>query len=163
MSLLSVYINDEDTPFYSFSKPASIKQKLKSIGVDYHNYEATVKTWPHDKSNDELFKLMAKAHKYDIIDLTNKYDIESYDLAHCTEPNDELRKQLMAKHTHEQDELRFFVFGSGVFFFYDDYVLFELVCEAGDMISIPSGMEHWFDIGELPEFACFRFKLQNNS
>lgn len=163
MSVLSVYINDENTPFYTFSKPASIQQKLQSIGIDYHKYDAQITKWVYDKTPDELFKMMVRAHKHEIIDITNKYDIDSYDLAHCIEPDADLRKQLMEKHTHEQSELRFFVYGSGTFYFYDDYVLFELFCEAGDLISIPTGMEHWFDIGELPDFACLRFKLINNS
>jgi 1,2-dihydroxy-3-keto-5-methylthiopentene dioxygenase len=34
--------------------------------------------------------------------------------------------------------------------------VFAVVCEAGDLISVPAGTRHWFDMGEQPRFTALR-------
>lgn len=31
-----------------------------------------------------------------------------------------------------------------------------VLCQAGDLISVPDGALHWFDMGPEPEFTCVR-------
>ena len=36
----------------------------------------------------------------------------------------------------------------------------SVLCEKGDLISVPQGVPHWFDMSEKPDFTCIR--LFNN-
>jgi 1,2-dihydroxy-3-keto-5-methylthiopentene dioxygenase len=31
-----------------------------------------------------------------------------------------------------------------------------VLCEAGDLISVPAGIRHWFDMGPSPRFTAIR-------
>ena len=55
-----------------------------------------------------------------------------------------------------EDEVRFFVEGSGMFYLHANEKVHMLLCEAGDMISVPAGLKHWFDMGPQPRFAAIR-------
>ncbi|MEM7678491.1 MAG: cupin, partial [Myxococcota bacterium] len=33
----------------------------------------------------------------------------------------------------------------------------EVLCERGDLIAVPDGTRHWFDMGSEPNFKCIRF------
>ncbi len=67
-----------------------------------------------------------------------------------------LRERFRAEHTHDDFEVRFFVAGAGLFYLHVDGRVHGLLCEAGDLISIPAGTRHWFDMGERPDFRCIR-------
>lgn len=71
-----------------------------------------------------------------------------------TENYDAIRAKFLAEHTHSEDEIRFFVDGEGLFWFnLDDEPVFNLLCEQGDLISVPEGTKHWFDAGETNPFV----------
>lgn len=73
-----------------------------------------------------------------------------------------LRDKFLAEHTHSEDEVRFFVDGQGYFWFHlapDDThadiekeEVFCVHCQSGDLLSVPAGVKHWFDMGE-PAFV----------
>ena len=52
---------------------------------------------------------------------------------------------------------RLFVEGSGCFYLHANGKEFRAVLEAGDYISVPAGMAHWFDMGPEPFFTAIRF------
>ena len=68
-----------------------------------------------------------------------------------------LRAKFLSEHTHEEDEARFFVEGSGAFYLHLDDKVYRIVCEAGDLLSVPAGIKHWFDMGPEPHFTAIRF------
>ncbi|TNF25298.1 MAG: cupin domain-containing protein [Deltaproteobacteria bacterium] len=60
-------------------------------------------------------------------------------------------------HFHDDDEVRAIVGGHGVFgFFGDDGRQFLLTVEAGDYISVPAGVWHWFYCGEDKRITALR-------
>src|SRR5579871_3246702 len=67
------------------------------------------------------------------------------------------RSKFLDEHTHADDEVRFFVSGRGAFYLRFDPEVDVVVCEAGDLISVPAGTRHWFDMGTAPDFAAVRF------
>jgi 1,2-dihydroxy-3-keto-5-methylthiopentene dioxygenase len=85
----------------------------------------------------------------------------------------EARKRFLDEHTHDDDEVRFFVDGRGAFYLRLDGAhdgergdatdedgvgeVTIVVCEAGDLISVPKDTRHWFDMGTAPNFAAIRF------
>ena len=73
---------------------------------------------------------------------------------HLTENYTAIRAKFLAEHTHSEDEIRFFVDGKGLFWFHlDNQPIFNLLCEKGDLISVPAGTKHWFDAGEHAPFV----------
>lgn len=71
-----------------------------------------------------------------------------------TENYDAIRAKFLAEHTHSEDEIRFFVDGQGLFWFnLENEPVFNLLCEKGDLISVPAGTKHWFDAGETNPFV----------
>jgi 1,2-dihydroxy-3-keto-5-methylthiopentene dioxygenase len=71
-----------------------------------------------------------------------------------TENYDAIRAKFLAEHTHSEDEIRFFVDGRGLFWFnLENEPVFNLLCEKGDLISVPEGTKHWFDAGESDPFV----------
>jgi 1,2-dihydroxy-3-keto-5-methylthiopentene dioxygenase len=67
------------------------------------------------------------------------------------------RSEFLEEHTHADDEVRFVVAGRGAFYLRFDPHVDVVVCEAGDLISVPAGTPHWFDMGTAPDFAAIRF------
>lgn len=71
-----------------------------------------------------------------------------------TENYEAIREKFLAEHTHSEDEIRFFVDGQGLFWFnLETEPIFNLLCEKGDLISVPEGTKHWFDAGEKDPFV----------
>ncbi|MEO1003482.1 MAG: acireductone dioxygenase [Cyanobacteria bacterium J06638_7] len=68
-----------------------------------------------------------------------------------------LRQTFLAEHTHSEDEVRFFVEGRGLFCLHLGAEVLQLICEAGDLIALPAGTRHWFDMGPRPQFCALRF------
>jgi 1,2-dihydroxy-3-keto-5-methylthiopentene dioxygenase len=66
------------------------------------------------------------------------------------------RAKFLAEHTHAEDEVRFFVEGSGVFYLRLGGHVHALRCERGDLVSVPAGTRHWFDMGTRPSFCAIR-------
>ena len=65
-----------------------------------------------------------------------------------------IRAKFLAEHTHSEDEIRFFVDGKGLFWFnLETEPVFNLLCEKGDLISVPAGTKHWFDAGPENPFV----------
>lgn len=70
---------------------------------------------------------------------------------------DAARAKFRDEHTHDEDEVRFFVEGTGCFYLHLGVHVYALVCEAGDLLSVPKGTRHWFDMGATPRFCAIRF------
>lgn len=71
-----------------------------------------------------------------------------------TENYEAIRTKFLAEHIHSEDEIRFFVDGQGLFWFnLETEPVFNLLCEKGDLISVPAGTKHWFDAGETNPFV----------
>jgi 1,2-dihydroxy-3-keto-5-methylthiopentene dioxygenase len=73
-------------------------------------------------------------------------------------PNlDQVREKFLPEHTHSEDEVRYFVEGSGLFWFHmADAPVFCVKCEKGDFISVPKSTPHWFDFGPVAYVKCIR-------
>ena len=51
------------------------------------------------------------------------------------------------EHWHDEDEVRFIVAGRGLFHIHPKgHPVFSMEIEAGDMINVPRGTHHWFDL-----------------
>jgi 1,2-dihydroxy-3-keto-5-methylthiopentene dioxygenase len=88
-----------------------------------------------------------------------KYDFKSVDVISLKPDHPErvaLRNKFLGEHVHSDFEVRFFVEGKGLFYIHAGNNVYGLMCEAGDLISVPDNVSHWFDMGESPDFKCIR-------
>jgi 1,2-dihydroxy-3-keto-5-methylthiopentene dioxygenase len=61
------------------------------------------------------------------------------------------------EHTHSEDEVRFTVRGSGVFHIHPPGgPVFAIQVESGDLINVPCGTQHWFDLCNDKTIRCIR-------
>ena len=60
------------------------------------------------------------------------------------------RSKFLAEHRHAEDEVRFFVAGRACFYLHLEPEVFAVVCESGDLLTVPAGTRHWFDMGSDP-------------
>lgn len=67
------------------------------------------------------------------------------------------RGKFLDEHRHAEDEVRFFAAGRGCFYLHLGEEVLAVVCEGGDLLSVPAGTLHWFDMGERPDFIAIRF------
>ncbi len=73
-------------------------------------------------------------------------------------PNlDAMLAKFSKEHTHTEDEVRFTVRGSGVFHIHPkNGPVFAIQIESGDLINVPRGTQHWFDLCEDKTIRCIR-------
>jgi 1,2-dihydroxy-3-keto-5-methylthiopentene dioxygenase len=67
-----------------------------------------------------------------------------------------MRTKFLSEHTHAEDEVRFFVRGEGLFTLHAADRVWNVLCCEGDLMSVPAGMTHWFDMGAAPNFTAIR-------
>ena len=73
-------------------------------------------------------------------------------------PNlDAMLAKFAKEHTHSEDEVRFTVKGSGVFHIHPPGgPVFAIQVESGDLINVPAGTQHWFDLCNDRTIRCIR-------
>ncbi|WP_413810614.1 1,2-dihydroxy-3-keto-5-methylthiopentene dioxygenase [Streptomyces sp. OE57] len=67
------------------------------------------------------------------------------------------REAFLDEHRHGENEVRFFAHGTGCFYLHLADRVLAVVCEEGDLLSVPAGTAHWFDMGRQPDFCAIRF------
>ena len=63
-------------------------------------------------------------------------------------PNlESMLEKFKREHRHSEDEVRFIIDGSGIFFIHTEQnEVFSVEVEPGDLLSVPAGTKHWFDL-----------------
>ena len=73
---------------------------------------------------------------------------------------DQMLNKFNKEHTHSEDEVRFTVRGGGVFHIHpDNGPVFAIQVESGDLINVPAGTKHWFDLCNDRTIRCIRLFL----
>jgi 1,2-dihydroxy-3-keto-5-methylthiopentene dioxygenase len=154
-SQLEIYGDREVILLWQTSDQREITFLLNAIGVRFEQWEATEPLTPFS-SGEEI----QTAYGKDIERLREENGFQSVDVLRMC-PNHfkkgELRQKFLNEHTHDEPEIRFFVEGSGLFFLHVDGYIYSVLCEQGDLISIPENYRHWFDMGTDPFFTAIRF------
>ena len=61
------------------------------------------------------------------------------------------------EHTHSEDEVRFTISGRGLFHIHpENGPVFAVEVESGDLINVPEGTKHWFNLCEEKAIRCIR-------
>ncbi|KFN48936.1 1,2-dihydroxy-3-keto-5-methylthiopentene dioxygenase [Arenimonas composti] len=156
MSRLRIFADhDPATAIVATGDRAEIAAELKPIGVTFEQW-----TPAHPVSPGDPPEAVMAAYRSDIDRLVAERGFRSVDVVSIApdNPNREaMRAKFLDEHFHKEDEVRFFVAGSGLFTLHVGERVYEILCEAGDLIGVPDGTTHWFDMGPEPSFVAIRF------
>lgn len=156
MSRLRIFEEEHpDAPVLSTSDHADMARELKTIGVHFEQWQAAHDIVP-GATPDEVMA----AYRGDIDRISAERGFKTVDvvsIAPDTPSREEMRKKFLDEHFHKEDEVRFFVAGSGLFTLHVDGRVYEIKCEQGDLIAVPDSTRHWFDMGPEPSFVAIRF------
>lgn len=155
MSALSIYSEAGGTPLAATIRDhAVIAEKLSSLGVQFERWQAESVFAADAEPQDVL-----NAYQGSIDRLMQQYGFQSVDVISVKPDHpgkQQLREKFLAEHTHSDFEVRFFVEGQGLFYLHVGEQVYVVLCEQGDLISVPANTPHWFDMGENPDFKCIR-------
>jgi 1,2-dihydroxy-3-keto-5-methylthiopentene dioxygenase len=155
MSRLTVYRDDAPSVAeLDTADEARIREALARINVGFERWAASRPLTSTDKDDEIL-----AAYRPEIERLERAGSYQSVDVLRCAPDHpkkEELRAKFLAEHTHDDDEVRFFVEGAAMFYLHADSRVHMVLCERNDLISVPAGMRHWFDMGPQPRFTVIR-------
>lgn len=156
MSRLRIFSeSDPDQPLFASDDHAVIADTLRQVGVRFERWQAN-QPLPPGADQAQVFA----AYRADIDRLVSEHDFQSVDVVSITPDHpqrESMRAKFLDEHTHVEAELRFFVAGSGLFSLHLDDRVYEVLCVQGDLIGVPDGVPHWFDMGPNPCFTAIRF------
>lgn len=134
---------------------AAIAQRLAAIDVRFERWQAS-RPLAADAGQEDVLA----AYADDVVRLNAEYGFKSVDVVSLRADHPQkaaMRAKFLSEHTHDDFEVRFFVDGQGMFYLHVAGKVYAVLCTQGDLISVPSKVTHWFDMGENPSFKCIRF------
>jgi 1,2-dihydroxy-3-keto-5-methylthiopentene dioxygenase len=131
-----------------------IASELRAIGVRFERWSADVNLAPGADQDAVI-----DAYRSSVDRLMDECGYQAVDVIRVERgaPNIEaLRAKFLDEHQHGEDEVRFFVEGRGAFYLHAHQRVYQVVCVRGDLISVPAGTKHWFDMGPDPALTAIR-------
>ena len=124
---------------------ADIKVYLASIQIDYERWEAK-QPIGHDAPPEEI--LGAYSAGIQALKERGGYvTADVIDVSPATPNLETMLAKFSREHWHDEDEVRFIIHGRGLFHIHPSKgPLTVIEVEAGDLIRVPRGTRHWFDL-----------------
>ena len=149
MSTLSIF-SESGEPIHVLKDFACIASTLSDLGIRFERWPVSNEL---EADADAESILYAYRHAVDL--LSRRHDFKVIDVVDADSlPADQA---LHDEHVHCDFEILFFADGDGLFYFHVDQKVYLVMCEKGDLISLPPRIEHWLDMGGNPSFRCIRF------
>lgn len=124
---------------------SEVASYLGAIGIDYERWE-NLKQVSADATDQEI--LDGYVDEIEALKATGGYvTADVINIVPTTPSLDEMLNKFNKEHWHDEDEVRFIVKGHGLFHIAPeggDVVSIEM--EAGDIIRVPRGTRHWFNL-----------------
>ncbi len=154
-SVLRIFDEREGALAREVTDGEEIARELAAVGVRFERW--TVDR-PLPPEFDQAEILAAYRSSVERIQRGGGYQtVDVLHLAKGTPDTGPIRRKFLDEHAHTEDEVRFFVAGSGSFYLRLNDRVYQAICVRGDLISVPAGTRHWFDMGPDPEFTAIRW------
>ncbi len=135
--------------------PQQIAAFLKQHGITYERWDVEGRIGP-DATNEEILE----AYAPEIERLKQAGGYVTADVINVTPDTpglDEMLAKFDKEHFHTEDEVRFTVKGTGLFHINpENGPVFSITVESGDLISVPNGTRHWFNLCGDRTIRCIR-------
>jgi 1,2-dihydroxy-3-keto-5-methylthiopentene dioxygenase len=150
--MAKIIIPDENR---TLTDVAEIRAFLEPFGIWYEHWPVAGRL-SADATNEEILAEFAP----EIESLKARGGFVTADVINVNKetPNlDAMLAKFDKEHTHSEDEVRFTVAGRGLFHIHADTgVVFGVEVEAGDLINVPEGTKHWFNLCDDRAIRCIR-------
>ncbi|WP_375193841.1 acireductone dioxygenase [Marinobacter sp.] len=154
MTTLSIFDQNRPEAAHTVTEdPAKIRDLLAAQGVRFEQWPT--RELPADASPDAILE----AYQEEVASLKDECGFQTADVISLNPDNPQkeaFRQKFLDEHTHSEDEVRFFVRGQGLFYLHFENEVYAVLCQKNDLISVPNGTRHWFDMGPEPAFTCIR-------
>lgn len=134
---------------------AEIRGFLAPFGIWYENWEVAGRI-SLDATNEQILA----AYAPEIERLKREGGFVTADVINVNPdtPNlDAMLAKFDKEHTHSEDEVRFTVEGNGVFHIHpENGPVFSVTVSSGDLINVPRGTKHWFNLCQDRHIRCIR-------
>ncbi|MCK7548051.1 acireductone dioxygenase [Marinobacter koreensis] len=154
MTTLSIFDQDQPDRAHTVTRDtAQIRERLAEQGIRFEQWPT--RDLPADATPDSILE----AYGDEIARLKEESGFQTADVISLNPDNPkkgELRQKFLDEHVHSEDEVRFFVRGNGLFYLHLGDQIYAVLCEKNDLINVPDGTRHWFDMGPEPAFTCIR-------
>lgn len=145
-----------------------VKRFLDEQGVLYEQWD--IDKLPNDlKDNfilsDEKKEEILTVYGSEIGSLANRRGYKEWDIIALSDatPNlDELLKKFEKVHVHTEDEVRAITAGNGIFTIKGDSGYFDVELSAGDVISVPVNIPHFFTLMENRQVVAVRLFIDSS-
>jgi 1,2-dihydroxy-3-keto-5-methylthiopentene dioxygenase len=140
MALLTI-LNEDKT----LTSVAEITASLASYGIEYERW-----TPSHPISDDAPAEAILAAYSREIDELKQRggyVTADVIDVSDSTPGLDAMLAKFNREHWHDEDEVRFIIAGHGLFHIHTTSgAVLGIEVEAGDLIRVPRGTLHWFNL-----------------
>ena len=140
MALIRIPVEDR-----TITDPAQIAAFLATQGIDYERAEPSMPV-----GADAAPAVLLEAYKTKIDELKARGGYVTADVIDVFPDTPNLEAMLNkfnSEHWHDEDEVRFIVEGHGLFHIHPKTApVFSIEVETGDLIRVPRGTHHWFDL-----------------
>ena len=129
----------------SIAGKGAVADYLGKIGIDYDVWEPSHPASP-DAPPEEI--LQAYAREIEALKASGGYVTADVINVNAQTPNlDAMLAKFSREHWHDEDEVRFIIHGRGLFHIRPkDAPVVAIEVEAGDLLRVPRGTRHWFDL-----------------
>jgi 1,2-dihydroxy-3-keto-5-methylthiopentene dioxygenase len=147
-----VHVPDENREITNVEE---MRDFLKPFGIWYEKWDVDGRIGP-DASNEEILT----AYQPEIERLKEACGFVTADVINVTPETpglDDMLAKFDKEHTHDEDEVRFTVKGQGVFHIHPEGgPVFSITVESGDLVNVPRGTKHWFNLCDTRTIRCIR-------
>lgn len=153
MSRLTIFDAETTHTLADTADASEIARHLNQIGVALERWPVRPLPEPADP------EAILAAYAPEVEQLKARGGYRSIDVVRVSPDHPDraaLRTRFLSEHTHAEDEVRLFVEGEALFTLHAGGRVWNVLCGAGDLLSVPANMPHWFDTGEHPRFTVIR-------
>ena len=150
--MASVNIPDENRALVDRNE---IRRYLAAIDIDYQRWEPSQPV-AEDASEEEI--LDAYSLEIEKLEASGGYvTADVIDVNPSTPGLDVMLAKFKREHWHDEDEVRFVIRGRGLFHIRPKSgPVVAIEVEAGDLLRVPRGTWHWFDLCTERQIRCIR-------
>jgi 1,2-dihydroxy-3-keto-5-methylthiopentene dioxygenase len=129
----------------SLTSHDQVRDYLAGIGIDYERWEPV-----SDLSADASAEEILAAYEQQISELKRRGGYRTADVIDVKPETPGLENMLAkfkVEHRHDEDEVRYIIAGRGLFHIHPtETPVIAIEVESGDLIRVPRGTLHWFDL-----------------
>ena len=144
----------------TLTEPAAVREYLAGIGIDHEHWEPS-----HPVAANAPAEEVLAAYSSEIERLKAQGGYLTADVidVHAQTPGLEaMLNKFNSEHWHDEDEVRFIIEGRGLFHIHPrNAPVIAIEVEAGDLLRVPRGTWHWFDL--CPDRRIRAIRLFQNS